>query len=145
MSKNLLIIISLALCTVFVFAATKEDQTVIIKADYCAVFEVGENQTEKLVLDIDAFADAHDWMVDKSSPVSIVYKDRLTKNIMILRILFGDFGSVLSHYSINGDSSDSNVLVELKRYIREQLESKYVVKKCSELENFKIPELNFYP
>lgn len=140
MNKNLLVLISLVLCAVFVSASTNENQSVAIKADYCVVFEVDENQTKKLMLDLDTFAAIYHLDVNKTSPVSIVYKDRLENDIIVLRILFGDFGSVLSHYSVRSDIESSSVLSKLKKFIQEQLENKYVFRKCSEIENFKIPE-----
>lgn len=140
MNRKILVSTFAVLVAIFVYAFGKEANTMRVEADYCITLNIPSDQTEALISELDKFSSTHRMVTDKSSPVSIVYRSREGSEVIILRVLFGDYGSVLSHYSLKEGSNKNNLLKPLKSLVRDKLDANYIIKKCSDIEGFKTPE-----
>ena len=123
----------------FVCACTDQGNVVKLEADFCIVIDVDDKQSKQLVMELDAFAKLHDLAIDKSSPVSAVYWDNQKTELILLRSYFGNLGSVLSHYSVI-QGVNGEFLVALQTHTKRRLKSLYVLRQCSELDDFAVPE-----
>ena len=108
-----------------------------IKSDYCVFIKLDIAHTNGLKEDLREFSARNNISIDNSNPASIVYSNKIDSSVFTLFVRFGEWGSLLSHYSIE---SDGQSLVMLKSFVEDELSSKFNVTSCHEVKGFKVAE-----
>ena len=111
---------------------------------YCAAVAAhGEENSELLAELFDGYTESAGLLSDRSSPTSTIYYNS-GNTIEIVATSLGPFGIVVTLYSRDDELAQESIR-ELETFMATEIQSQFVVQRCSEIEDFKNPVQYAWP